>query len=92
MVRLIVRLMGTLVAEITPRIFAVCSEGQDGADSADGCGVTLISRLLQQGGHVANVKFEPMHSGVFTVSAIRNPQIAEEKKPRMDGQSPLAQS
>ena len=52
-VRLIVRLMGTLVAEITPRIFAVCSEGQDGADSADGCGVTLISRLLQQGGHVA---------------------------------------
>ena len=39
-VRLIVRLMGRLVAEITPRIFAVCSEGQDnadGADYADGC-------------------------------------------------------
>ena len=32
-----------------------------------------------------NVKFEPMRSGVFTVSAIRNPQIDEEKKPRMDG-------
>ncbi len=40
MVRLIVRLMGRWVAEITPRIFAVCSEGQDnadGADYADGC-------------------------------------------------------
>jgi len=26
-----------------------------------------------------------MRSGVFTISAIRNPQIDEEKKPRMDG-------
>ena len=26
---------GDIVAEITPRIFAVCSEGQDCADSAD---------------------------------------------------------
>ena len=83
-VRLIVRLMGTLVAEITPRIFAVCSEGQDGADSADGCGVTLISRLLQQGGHVAQ---RPCAAEFLPFRPSRNPQIAKEKKSLMDGKN-----
>jgi hypothetical protein len=33
-----------------------------------------------------------MRSGVFTVSAIRNPQIAEEKKSLMDGKKSAAVS
>ena len=43
----IVRLMGRLVAERTPRIFAVCSEGRDCADSADRADGCVLRDLIR---------------------------------------------
>jgi hypothetical protein len=47
--------------------------------------LTPYSRSILAASHEGDETQAVLRSGVFTVSAIRNPQIAEEKKSLMDG-------